>query len=125
MLHLENIGKPGEEPISTAVREMVLEIMEIAMKYNCTSTACDCTDDKPTFIVEFSGVNCTLQVYCFSKGYEKDAKIYHCGDFYIKLCKNNRQTVTDIIKQLKAAIADMDRYYAEWYNGTMEGYTDV
>lgn len=104
------------KPMSTKVRDTVLRIVEMAMYYNNTPTKQECTGDKPTFFVNFSGHCGLISVHCYPYGYEKGAENTRCGgNINFSLCEDEYITEEEIMNDLHRILADMERIYNDWY----------
>lgn len=105
------------KPMSTKVRDTVLRIVERTMYYNNTPTKQEYTGDKPTFFVEFNGHCGDIDVHCYPKGYREGAGSVWCGgDSVHSLCEDEYETEEEILADLDRIIADMDRYYNDWFS---------
>ena len=104
------------KPMSAKVRDTVLRIMERAMYYNNTPTKQECTGDKPTFFVNFSGHCGVITVCCYPVGYKEDAEgIYFTKQPMCYLYESEHITEEEILNNLTRTLADMERIYNDWY----------
>lgn len=51
-------------------REKIIRVMDLATQLNNTCTKRECTHDKPTVFVSFSGHTCALEVQIHSEGWD-------------------------------------------------------
>ena len=104
------------KPMSTKVRDTVLRIRERALFYNNTPTKQECTGDKPTFFVDFSGHCGIISVRCYPYGCKEGAENTYCGDdIRFELCESKYTSEEEILNDLNRTLSDMERYYTDWY----------
>ena len=96
--------------------QKVSEIMELAVNFNSSATRQELTGGKPTFIVEFYGHICSLEVRVYVNGYSESPVIYLSGKGAA-----NRYEVTILgdaekqtLQDLDAVLAEMRRIINEW-----------
>ena len=102
--------------MTNEITQRVLEIMELAVNFNSSETRQELTDGKPTFIVEFYGHICSLEVRVYVNGYSESPVIYLSG----KGAANRYEaTILDgaekqTLQGLDTVLAEMRRIINEW-----------
>ena len=92
------------------------EIMELAVNFNSSETRQEITGNKPTFIVEFYGHICSLEVRAYVNGYSESPVIYLSGEGAANRYEGTfldgaeKQTLQD----LDTVLAEMRRIINEW-----------
>lgn len=81
-----------------SIKEKVLEIMALALEFNCKPTKQEFTGNKPTIFVEFAGHVCELDVRICEDGWSfsanQDVKQMHL--YSPSVAKELDRTLTDL-----------------------------
>ena len=92
------------------------EIVELAVNFNSSETRQELTDGKPTFIVEFYGHICSLEVCVYVNGYSESPVIYLSSK---GVTRRYEVTILDgaekqTLQDLDTVLAEMHRIINEW-----------
>lgn len=91
-----------------SIKEKVLEIMALALEFNCSEAGSDNTNKKPAFFVDYAGHVNYLTVKVYKNGWGKDVE----SDMYEMLLIHDRMYE----KKLDDIIEYMKEVYKEWEN---------
>ena len=96
--------------------QKVSEIVELAVNFNSSATRQELTGGKPTFIVEFYGHICSLEVRAYVNGYPESPVIYLSGE---GVTSRYEVTILDgaekqTLQGLDTVLAEMRRIINEW-----------
>ena len=104
----------GEKPINEGFQAAAIMMLSRAMRYNNMPTKTECTGNKPTFFVEYSGHTSTLYVRIHPNGW--DGKCVAKYSYHVDLCASygTERAVSDTLNEIMGA---MDRVYNDWKEG--------
>lgn len=90
-----------------SIKEKVLEIMALALEFNCSEAESDNINKKPKFLVGYAGHVNYLTVAVYKNGWEKGIE----PDMYEMLSIHDRmyeKKLDDIIEYMKAVISEWE-----------------
>lgn len=90
-----------------SIKEKVLEIMALALEFNCSEAESDNTNKKPAFFVDYTGHVNYLTVKVYKNGWGKDVE----SDMYEMLLIHDRmdeKKLDDIIEYMKEVISEWE-----------------
>lgn len=98
------------------IRNLILRVMDLALKINSKPTEQEITGNRPTVFVEFFGHTLSIYVRIYPNGWtdDTDGKKCECYDCYPQSGWDNLDTLYNVVERL-------EELYQEWGDSDEDG----